>query len=107
MIDPGTRTFEAGLVLTGARSDRGYALSSDRVLVTIGGSVADLDRLSGTKIVLTVDVTGLDNGTHEVPVSANLQTGLTVVAASPSYLKVTVTPAPPASSPSPGPSPAT
>jgi YbbR domain-containing protein len=76
------------------------------VLVTIGGSVADLDRLSGTTLVLTVDVTGLADGTHDVPVSANLQTGLTLVAASPSKLQVTVTPAPPASSPSPGPSPA-
>jgi YbbR domain-containing protein len=102
----GTRTFEAGLVLSGARSDRQYSLSSDRVLVTIGGSVADLDRLSGTTLVLTVDVTGLADGTHDVPVSANLQTGLTLVAASPSKLQVTVTPAPPASSPSPGPSPA-
>ena len=43
----GTRTFEAGLILAGARSDLVYALSTDRVLVTIGGSLADLDRLSG------------------------------------------------------------
>ena len=42
-----TRTFEAGLVLVGARPDRRYELSTDRVLVTIGGSVADLDRLVG------------------------------------------------------------
>ncbi|HEX3264785.1 MAG TPA: CdaR family protein [Candidatus Limnocylindrales bacterium] len=102
-----TRTFEAGLVLTGARSDRDYALSTDRVLVTIGGSVADLDRLTGTTIVLNVDVGGLGDGTHKVPVSANLQTGLTLVAASPGSVDVIVTPAPPASSPSPGPSPAT
>ena len=103
----GTRTFEAGLVLTGARSDRVYSLSTDRVLVTIGGSVAELDRLSGSTIVLSADVTGLEAGTHDVAVSANLQTGLTLVAASPSKVEVTVTPAPPASSPSPGPSPAT
>ena len=43
----GTRTFEAGLVLVGARPDLAYELSTDRVLVTIGGSIADLDRLSG------------------------------------------------------------
>ena len=35
-----TRTFEAGLVLVGARPDRQYRLSTDRVLVTIGGSLA-------------------------------------------------------------------
>jgi YbbR domain-containing protein len=102
-----TRTFEAGLVLTGARSDREYRLSTDRVLVTIGGSVADLDRLSGTTLVLSVDVTGLADGTHSVGVAANLQTGLTLIGASPPKVDVTVTPAPPPSSPSPGPSPTT
>jgi YbbR domain-containing protein len=86
----GTRTFEAGLVLVGARPDRTYDLSTNRVVVTIGGSVADLDRLSGVSLVLNVDVTGLDVGTHSVPVSANLATGLTLVAASPNPIEVTV-----------------
>ena len=95
-----TRTFEAGLVLVGASADLRYQLSTDRILVTIGGSVADLDRLSGTALVLTVDVTGLEAGTHAVPVSANLTTGLTLISASPNPLDVIVsTPAP-----SPGPS---
>ena len=102
-----TRTFEAGLVLTGAQPDRVYRLSTDRILVTIGGSVADLDRLSGTALTLGVDVAGLEDGTHEVAATANLQTGLTLVASSPNPIEVTVTSAPPASSPSPGPSPAT
>jgi YbbR domain-containing protein len=102
-----TRTFEAGLVLVGARPDRSYRLSTDSVLITIGGSLADLDRLSGTNLALTVDVTGLDDGTHTVPVSANLQTGLTLVGANPNPIEVTVTSPPPAASPSPGPSPAT
>ena len=48
------------------------------MLVTIGGSIADLDRLSGVDLVLTVDVTGLEAGTHSVAVSANLATGLTL-----------------------------
>jgi YbbR domain-containing protein len=103
----GTRSFDAGLLLVGASPDKGYELSIDRVLVTIGGSVADLDRLSGATIVLTVDVTGLQDGKHSVPVSANLQTGLTLVGASPNPIEVTVTSAPPPPSPSPGPSPAT
>jgi YbbR domain-containing protein len=105
-----TRSFEAGLVLTGARADRLYSLSTDRVIVTIGGSLADLDRLSGTSLVLTIDVTGLDIGTHTVAVSSNLQTGLTLVAASPNPIKVTIS-APESSpegspAPSPGASPA-
>jgi YbbR domain-containing protein len=103
----GTRTFEAGIVLVGARPDRAYKLSTDRVVVTIGGSVADLDRLSGVALVLSADVTGLDVGAHSVPVSANLATGLTLVAASPNPIEVTVSigAASPASSAAPSPTP--
>jgi len=90
-----TRTFEAGLVLVGAQPDLEYALSTESVLVTIGGSIAELDRLSGTSLVLTVDVTGLEPGTHDVKATANLTTGLTLISASPNPIKVTVsTPAP-------------
>ena len=100
-----TRTFEAGLVLAGARADRTYALSTDRILVTIGGPVADLDRLSGSTLVLTVDVEGLDTGTHQVSATANLITGLTLVGASPNPITVTIGPAAtPAPSPSATPS---
>jgi YbbR domain-containing protein len=101
----GTRTFEAGLTLVGARPNLVYTLSTDRVLVTIGGSVADLDRLSGVTLVLTVDVTGLEPGTSTVPVSANLATGLTLVGASPNPIQVTVSSSPVSPAPSPGPSP--
>lgn len=101
----GTRTFEAGLALIGARPDRTYQLSTDRVVVTIGGSVADLDRLSGVDLVLNVDVTGLDVGAHSVPVSANLATGLTLVAASPNPVGLTVSS--PAASPAPSAGPTT
>jgi YbbR domain-containing protein len=103
----GTRTFEAGLILAGAQSDLAYDLSVDHVLVTIGGSVADLDRLSGVTLVLTADVTGLDVGTHSIAVSANLATGLTLLGASPNSIVVIVSspPASPAPSPAPAPSP--
>ncbi|HJP87765.1 MAG TPA: CdaR family protein [Candidatus Limnocylindrales bacterium] len=101
----GTRTFEAGLVLSGARSDLVYTLSTDHVLVTIGGSLADLDRLSGVSLTLSVDVTGLEPGTHAVAVSANLATGLTLVSASPNPVDVIVTSPATAPAPTPGPSP--
>ncbi|MBI2762634.1 MAG: hypothetical protein HYX54_02595 [Chloroflexi bacterium] len=96
-----TRTFDAGLVLVGARADRTYALSTNRVLVTIGGSVADLDRLSGSTIVLSLDVAGLDVGVREVTASANLFTGLTLVGASPNPITVTI--AAPSFGPTPSP----
>jgi YbbR domain-containing protein len=41
----GSRTFAAGILLSGARDDRTYALSTDRVTVVIGGPTAQLDRL--------------------------------------------------------------
>jgi hypothetical protein len=76
--------------VTGARPDLLYTLSIDRVLVTIGGSVADLDRLSGSSLVLNLDVTGLGVGAHSVAVSANLTTGLSLLGASPNPVEVTV-----------------
>ena len=101
-----TRTFNAGLILVGARADRVYTISTDRVLVTIGGPVADLDRLSGSVLVMTLDVSGLDAGTHGVSVGANLVTGLTLIGASPNPVSVTIdliaTPVP---SPNPSPTP--
>ena len=100
-----SRTFDAGLLLVGALADRQYELSTDRVLVTIGGSIADLDRLSGSDLVLTLDVTGLEAGSHQVSVSANLQTGLTLIGASPNPIIVTIGPPPATPSPPASPSP--
>jgi YbbR domain-containing protein len=98
-----TRTFQAGLVLTGASPDKVYSLSTDQVLVTIGGSIADLDRLSGATLVLTVDVNGLGDGDHPVAPDANLTTGLTLISVSPSPIIVTVAPPPPSPAPSASP----
>jgi YbbR domain-containing protein len=99
-----TRNFSAGVVLLGARSDRTYAISVDRVLVTIGGSVADLDRLEGRTFDVRAEVAGLGPGGHVVPLVANLPAGLALVAASPATVVVTVglpgtSPAPSAVSP--------
>jgi YbbR domain-containing protein len=99
----GTRTFEAGISIVGGHADLVYSLSTDRVLVTIGGSLADLNRLSGVDLVLTADVTDLQPGTSSVTVTANLATGLTLVGASPNPIDVTVT----RPGQSPGPSPST
>lgn len=86
----GTRTFTAGLRLVGANNTLTYKLSVDHVLVTIGGSVADLDRLSGAALVMDLDVTGLKAGTHEVTPTANPPVGTTVVAVSPPTVAVTI-----------------
>ncbi len=85
-----TRTFSAGLRLVGANNTLTYALSVDSVLVTIGGSTADLDRLSGAALVMDLDVTDLKAGTHDVPVTGNLPVGTTIVAISPPTVAVTI-----------------
>ena len=93
-----TRTYNAGLRLVGAGGDLRYTLSVDRVLVTIGGSTAELDRLSAATLVVDLDVTGLQVGIHEVPVTADLPAGTTLVAASPASVTVTISAAAPPSS---------
>ena len=104
----GTRTFQAAIVLAGARDDRTYALSTDSVNVAIGGSLAQLDKLDPTSFTVTADVSALAPGTHAVPLTVNLPAGLTVSSVSPSQVGVTVAVAAspsPSVSPSPAPSP--
>jgi YbbR domain-containing protein len=96
-----TRTFSAGITLRGARSDRTYQLSTDQVLVTIGGSVADLDGLQGQTLQLIATVTGLTPGSHQVKLASELPAGLRLVSASPRSVAVVV--GVPSPSPSPGP----
>jgi YbbR domain-containing protein len=98
-----TRTFTAGLRLVGTRSDLTYEVAVKSVLLTIGGSTAGLDLLSGATITAELDVTGLGPGATDVSVSAppNLPGTTTLVAASPSVVKVTITGSP-ITSPSPG-----
>jgi YbbR domain-containing protein len=98
----GTRTFSAGPVLSGARDDRTYSLSTDQVLVTVGGTSVALASLGGDMLVVTADVDGLGPGIHPVKLRATLPAGLTLIAISPPTLTVTVAVA---TSPPPQPSP--
>jgi len=95
-----TRTFDAGVTLKGTKPELTYAIDVDRVLLTIGGSVADLDRLEGATLTATLDVTGLPPGTSSVPVTIDLPAGLTLVSAAPETVRVTIS-APPSPAPSP------
>jgi len=100
-----TRSYEVGVTLVGARPDRTYSLSTDRVILTLGGSVADLDRLEGGTLVATLDVTDLDTGTSAVPVAADLPAGVALVSASPNRVSVTIAVPPPPSPVTPATSP--
>ena len=84
---------------TGAARDFQYVAADTQVLLTVFGSTADLDRLAASPIVISVDVGGLEPGTHEVPVVPTLDSVYTVAAVSPETVTVTVIPRP---TPTPG-----
>jgi YbbR domain-containing protein len=86
-----TRSFDVGLELVGEDPALAYALGTDRVNIVVGGSTADLDRLTGSSLVAQLDVSALEAGTSDVPVSADLPAGVTLVRASPATVSVTVT----------------
>ena len=99
----GTRGFSAAVALAGARSDRLYDLSVDRVQVTVGGTLAALNQIDGAAFQVSAEVGALEPGVHDVEVVANLPAGLALVSANPATVTVTVT-VPAADSPSPVPS---
>jgi YbbR domain-containing protein len=98
-----SRTFSVGLKLKGARPDLTYDVAVDKVLLTVGGSAAELDALSAATLVAELDVTGRTAGTVDIPVTADVPPGTTLVSASPSTVTVIITGVP-IDSPSPSPS---
>jgi YbbR domain-containing protein len=94
-----TRTFGAGLRTTGAQPGLSYELSTDRVLVTLFGPVAALDEAQQQPLVATVDVSALEPGSTEVPVTIGAPAGLTVADVSPQNVTVTAVPV---ATPTPG-----
>jgi YbbR domain-containing protein len=86
-----TRAYTAGPVLSGARDDRTYTLSTDTVVVTLGGTVAALGALDARSFVVILDVDGLGPGPHAVKVRVSLPADVQAVAVSPPEVTVTVT----------------
>jgi len=86
-----TRTLSAGVVLLGARLGYTYRLDVEQVLVTVGGSSADLGLIDAASFTVRLDVTTLEPGTHEVAVTADLPSGISLITASPAAVSVTVT----------------
>ena len=100
----GTRLFETGVALVGARSDVLYDPAIDRVVVTLGGPLADLDRIDAASLVATIDVTGLGPGEYDLPVTIGLPTGVSLVVVSPDHVSITIgSPATPSPDASPSP----
>jgi len=96
-----SRSFEVGLRLVGAKPGLDYSADADRVLITVGGSLPDLDRLIGSTLAVDLDVSTLGPGTTDVQVTANLPAGITLLTANPVKVPVTVT-AQPSSPPAAG-----
>ncbi len=94
----GTRDFSVGVVLQGTDPNRTYTVGAASVIVTLGGTVAALDAFDPSIFSGTVDVTGLGEGTHTMPVHLSLPVGLSLVAVSPGSVIVDIgavpTPAP-------------
>ena len=64
----------AALTLTGEENGRTY--STDAVQLTVSGTAEALDALQTEALKASVDVTGLADGTHTVPVQIELPEGL-------------------------------
>jgi YbbR domain-containing protein len=102
-----TRTYSVGIVLSGARDDRTYTLSSASVLVTVGGTVAALDALDPRTLAVIADVDGLAPGSHRVKLKISLPADVQAVATSPPEVTVNVAEnasPPPTAAPPPSPS---
>jgi YbbR domain-containing protein len=90
VAETGTRSYQVGVGLVGARPDRLYVLGTTAVNITLGGSVSELNSLDPAVLVATVDVAALDAGVHTVPVNFAPTGGLVVVSINPPEIIVTV-----------------
>jgi YbbR domain-containing protein len=99
-----SRSYMVGLQVVGVEPGLSYAPNTSSVLLSVAGNPAALDTLSAETTLAQLDVAGLEPGTYDVPVTAELPSGVTLVAASPPTVSVTITAAiapSPATSPAP------
>jgi YbbR domain-containing protein len=86
-----THTFEDILVeLRGTDPNLDYALDSERVNVTIRGSLEGISGATSDEIRPSIDLTGLTEGTHDLRISVDLPSGVRLDNATPSIIKVTI-----------------
>jgi YbbR domain-containing protein len=85
-----SRNFEVGLRIVGAQPGFTYTPDADRATITVGGSVAELDRLIGSTLAVDLDVSTLGPGTAPVQPTASLPPGVTLIATNPPSVAVTV-----------------
>jgi YbbR domain-containing protein len=99
--DTGTRTFQVGIGLVGARSDRVYVLGATSVEVTLGGTLSQLNALDAGSLLASVAVGNFDVGSYDLTVTFAPTGGLELVSIAPA--RVTVVVEQPTASPTVGP----
>ncbi len=85
-----TRTYDAGIVIIGSAAGLDYQLSITHALATVGGPLAEIDRIDAGTFVLRAPVGGLGPGAHVVPLEANLPLGLSLVTSDPTTVTVRI-----------------
>jgi YbbR domain-containing protein len=88
----GSRSYEIGTAITGARPGFSYRLDAPSVTVILAGPLASLDAVDVADLVVEVPVDDLAVGDNEVMPIVNLPRGLTIVRLVPETVRVTVGP---------------
>ncbi len=88
--ETGSRTWQVGVRLEGARPARDYALSASTVQVTFAGPAPVLDSLDPATIVAAVEVGELSVGRHEVSVTVTPIEGLDLLEVAPAVIRVDI-----------------
>jgi YbbR domain-containing protein len=104
-VEQGSRTWQVGVRIDGARPSREYALSASTVQVTFGGPAPVLDSVDPATIVAAVEVGELSVGRHEVNVTVTPIEGLDLLEVAPATIRVDVSRGSESPSPSSAPSP--
>lgn len=86
----GSRTFQAGVTLAGARSDLVYSLAAPSINVILGGPISQLDMVEPAQLLSVVQVGNLEAGTHVVPVAVTPPGRLELLSISPTEVSVRI-----------------
>ncbi|UUM11860.1 CdaR family protein [Proteiniclasticum sp. QWL-01] len=87
-----TKTVTKNVTLTGQPAQGTVTQVPIPITVTISGTQTKLNELSDSLIIITADVTGLDSGTHKVPIKVDLPKDYTLIKTSPETVDITIEP---------------
>jgi len=103
VADAGTRSFQVGVALAGARSDRLYLLGTPSVDIVLGGTLAELEAVDPAELQASLWVGPLGTGAHTVTVEFRPPGGLRVLSITPPSISVTIEQPQPSPTPTPEP----